>query len=38
MLIDPGPYDLDRVRPLLRPDGSTVLEEITTTLFREPPR
>ena len=38
MLIDPGPYGLDRVRPLLRLDGSTVREEITTTLFRDPPR
>lgn len=38
MLIDPGPYDLDRVRPLLRPDGSAFLEGITTNVFREPPR
>ena len=38
MHIDPGPYDLDRVRPPPLPDGSTFLEEIKTTSFREPPR
>ncbi len=35
MPIDPGPYDLDRVRPLLLPDGTTVLKEVTPTFFQE---
>lgn len=35
MPIDPGPHDLDEVRPILAPDGRTVLKAATPTFFQE---
>jgi mannose-6-phosphate isomerase-like protein (cupin superfamily) len=37
MPIDPGPHDLDRVRPILGPDGNATLKEASPRFYEELP-
>lgn len=35
MPIDPGPHDLDRVRPVLTPEGGTVLRAVSPSFYQD---
>ena len=35
MPIDPGPHDLERIRPILTPDGDAILKPVTPTFYQE---